>query len=158
ALCLLALTACGGTSSSKAGQTLKVTLTDAGCSPAKLTARSGPVTFNVQNGGTGKVSELELKSPSGLILGERENIVSGITGSFSLVLQPGRYVLSCPNGDSGDNGVLVVTGKAAPVTNADAKLVAAATTGYKRYVERESAELVEKTTAFVAALRRGDVK
>jgi len=156
ALCLLALTACG--SSSKSGQTLKVTLTDAGCSPTKLTAKSGPVTFNVENGGTGKVSELELKSPSGLILGERENIVSGITGSFSLVLQPGRYVLSCPNGDHEDNGVLVVTGKATPVTAADAKLVAAATTGYKRYVERESAELVKKTTAFVAALRRGDVE
>jgi iron uptake system component EfeO len=161
ALCVLALAACGGGSNgsgSKDAQSLKVTLTDAGCSPTKLTAKSGPITFNVENGGTAKVSELELKSPSGLILGERENIVGGISGSFSLVLQPGRYVLSCPNGDQEDNGVLVVTGKAAPASTADAKLVAAATTGYKRYVERESGELVKKTTAFVAALRRGDIE
>ena len=39
-----------------------VTLTDAGCSPAKLTAQAGPVTFKVANGGTSKVTELELKN------------------------------------------------------------------------------------------------
>ena len=33
-------------------QTLEVTLTDAGCTPAKLTAKSGPVTIHVSNGGT----------------------------------------------------------------------------------------------------------
>jgi iron uptake system EfeUOB component EfeO/EfeM len=156
ALCLLALTACGSTS--KAGQALKVTLTDAGCSPRRLTAKSGPITFNVENGGTGKVSELELKTPGGLILGERENIVGGITGSFSLVLQPSRYILSCPSGDQDDNAVLVVTGKTTPVSTADAKLVAAPTSAYKRYATREAGELLGKTKAFVAALRRGDVE
>ena len=86
------------------GQTLSLKLTDAGCSPEHLTAKAGAITFDVENGGSGKVSELELKNAKGIILGERENIVAGISGSFTLDLQPGTYVLNCPNGDREDNG------------------------------------------------------
>ena len=35
------------------------------------------------------MTELELKNQDGIILGERENVVSGINGSFTLNLQPG---------------------------------------------------------------------
>ena len=44
---------------------------------------AGPVTFKVTNGGTAKVTEFELKNDDGIILGERENIVEGIDGSFT---------------------------------------------------------------------------
>jgi iron uptake system component EfeO len=155
---VLALAGCGSSSEkSSSAQTLEVTLTDAGCTPAKLTAKSGPVTIHVSNGGTSKVSELELKSPSGIILGERENIVSGIDGSFTLNLQPGHYTLSCPNGDQEDNGRLVVSGKALAVPAADAAALAAATAGYKSYVEGESTKLLASTRQFVAALEAGNL-
>jgi len=149
----------GGTASgSSKGQTLAVSLTDAGCSPAQLKAKSGPVTFTVKNGGTGKVSELELKSPKGIILGERENIVSGISGSFTLNLDPGTYTLNCPNGDSEDNGKLVVTGKAGTVAAAKpSPLLVKATAGYRTYITDESDKLLTNTKTFVAALNAGDL-
>ena len=111
----------------------------------------GAITFEITNGGTAKVTELELKNEDGIILGERENIVSGIDGSFTLNLQPGRYVLSCPNGDKEDNGVLVVTGKATPArANAAAPLLKKATAGYRAYVvaaERQAARRHDSTSS-----------
>ncbi len=79
-----------------------------------------------------EVTEFELKNDKGIILGERENIVEGIDGSFSLT-QPGTYVLSCPNGDPHDVGVLTATGKRAIATvTASAAVLARATTGLPR--------------------------
>src|SRR6185437_7141066 len=83
AAALTALAAGCGSGSDEAasgGQTLDVKLVDTGCSPAKLTAKAGPVTIHVSNGGTSRVTELELENPQGIILGERENIVAGIDG------------------------------------------------------------------------------
>ena len=116
AAALAALAGCGGgsTAAPAKGQTLSVELTDAGCAPAGMKATSGPVTFVVSNGGSDKVTELELKNLQGIIVGERENIVGGITGSFTLDLQPGRYILNCPNGDVENNGSLLVTGSRLP--------------------------------------------
>jgi iron uptake system component EfeO len=165
ALALAALAAgCGGGGSKSSGgttgkqQTLAVSLTDAGCAPTRLSARSGTVTFDVSNGGTSKVSELEVKNEDGIILGERENIVGGISGTFTLDLRPGTYTLSCPNGDKEDDGVLVVTGKAPTASaNPAAKQLAQATAAYRSYVVRQSGELVAGTRRFVAALEAGDV-
>jgi len=158
----VATAGCGGSSSSGSGsggngQTLKVTLTDQGCSPEQLKAKTGSVTFDIDNGGTAKVSELELKDEKGLILGERENIVSGITGSFTLNLEPGRYILSCPNGETDDNGTLVVSGKAVAGAALPTALLTSATGGYRRYVEAESDELLAGTRRFVAALHAGNL-
>ena len=52
--------------------------------------------FEVSNGGTSKVSELELKNADGIILGERENIVGGISGSFTLDLAAGHVHAQLP--------------------------------------------------------------
>jgi iron uptake system component EfeO len=148
----------GSGSGSGSQQMLAVSLTDAGCSPAKLKARTGSITFNVTNGGTGKVSELELKDEKGVILGERENIVAGISGSFTLNLQPGRYVLNCPNGDTEDNGVLAVTGRPGAATAAKpSPLLTKATNGYHAYVVKQSDQLLAGTRQFVAALEAGDL-
>ena len=172
AVVLVAVTAtalaagCGGggkksaASGSGGSQTLQVSLTDAGCAPAKLRAKSGTVTFEVTNDGSAKVTELELKNDEGIILGERENIVGGISGSFTLDLQPGLYTLSCPNGDKDDNGVLVVTGKALPAqaNAAAASLLAKATARYRAYVVAQTAQLLAGTRRFVAALSAGDLE
>jgi iron uptake system component EfeO len=90
---------------------LKVTLTDKGCSPKKLAAKAGAITFVVANGGTKRASEVELRKPNGVILGEKEHIVGDVTGTFTLELDPGRYVLACPLPEGGGNATLVVTGK-----------------------------------------------
>ena len=155
-----ALAGCGsgGSKADGSAQKLAVSLTDAGCSPAQLKAKPGSITFQVTNGGTGKVSELELKDQKGIILGERENIVAGISGSFTLNLQPGTYVLNCPNGDREDNGKLIVTGT--PTTATATKpnpLLTKATSGYRTYIVRQSDQLVAGTKQFVAALRANDL-
>jgi iron uptake system component EfeO len=162
ALPALVLSGCGSGSSagtSAAGsRTVHMTLSDDGCSPTSVRVRTGAITFAVANAGSSAVTELELLNTSGIILGERENVVPGISGSFTLDVQPGRYVLSCPNGAHHDKATLTVTGKAhAPASAASAALLAKATAGYATYVDAQSDQLVAQTRAFAAALRRGDV-
>lgn len=165
ALVASGLAACGneqGTSSQGAhsvGRALAVKLTEQGCSPAKLTAPAGPLTIAVSNGGASAVTEMELKNTSGIIMGEQENVVGGLSGSFSLNVKPGRYVMNCPSGDEEDNGVLVVTGKSGTQagTSSNAILTSAAA-GYRAYVIKESLKLLGGTRVFVAALRQGDTQ
>jgi iron uptake system component EfeO len=156
-LLLLAFVATGcGTLTSGGGQTLEVTLTDAGCTPTRMTATSGTVTFAVANGGTSKVSELEVMKPNGVMLGEKENIVGPLTGSFTLTLQPGRYLLRCPNGDDDNDGELIVSGKRVAATLATAQLNAAVT-AYRLYVGEQVRLLAEGVNRFAAALEAGDL-
>jgi iron uptake system component EfeO len=152
--------ACGGSSSkaSPGTKTVAMKLTDKGCSPARVSVPAGPVTFDVSSDGTSKVTEFELKNADGIIMGERENIVEGIDGSFSLTIEPGKYVLSCPNGDGDDTGVLTVTGKATgTMATVSAKALAKATAGYHDYIVAQSAKLLAGTKTFVATLDRGDL-
>jgi iron uptake system component EfeO len=153
-----ALSACGNSASSKGSRQLAVMLTDSGCAPRQISVAAGPVTFNVTNGGTSKVSEMELKRSDGVILGESENVVEGINGSFSLNLDPGRYVVSCPTGEDEDQGTLLASGTAtAKPKGASAALLEQATDGYKRYVEAEVALLRAGVARFAAALESGDL-
>jgi high-affinity iron transporter len=112
AIAAAALLAACGSASPKGSKVLAVTLTDSGCTPQHISVASGPITFDVTNGGTSKVSEMELKDGSGVILGESENVVDGLKGKFSLNLGPGKYVVNCPSGDAEDQGTLVATGTA----------------------------------------------
>ncbi len=120
ALALLALTlaACGQESTSAADGTrsVKVALTDAGCSPASITIEPGPTTFTVSNSGTTRVSEFEILDGS-RIIGEKEHIIEGVDGDFTLDMKPGRYTIACPGGTSAARGELVVSAAAgAPAT------------------------------------------
>ena len=90
--------------------TVELKLTDAGCSPATLKLDAGRTTFKVTNAGTGRVSELEVLKGA-RILGEKENLVAGLSGSFTLTLQPGEYTLSCPGGTTAATGVVTVGGR-----------------------------------------------
>jgi iron uptake system component EfeO len=154
------LAGCGSSATGPKGSSkVGVTLVDSGCTPSKINVTSGPVTFEVTNGGTSKVSEMELKSHSGIILGEAENVVEGVPGHFSLNLNPGDYVVNCPNGSTEDQGKLVATGKAVgQPRGASAALLTKATAAYKTYVIAQTALLQADTEKFVAALRSGDVK
>jgi iron uptake system component EfeO len=157
-LATVALAACGS-STSKGSKVIAVTLTDSGCTPQHISVAAGPVTFDVANGGTSKVSEMELKNTSGVILGESENVVEGLHGKFSLNLSSGRYIVNCPTGDAEDQGTLQATGT--PVVKTDAAstaLLKHATSAYRSYVEGE-VELLRKGTAqFVHALNASDLE
>jgi iron uptake system component EfeO len=136
-------------------QVLKVTLTDKGCSQTKLAAKSGPMTFVVVNGGTKRASELEVRKTNGVILGEKENVVGNVSGSFTLRLGPGHYVLACPLPEGGGNGTLAVTGKPVSLKAAAGTKLAAAVDGYRSYVRQQVALLRRGTERFAAALESG---
>ena len=156
----LLLAACGTDDDKSAGaagaKQVAVKLTDAGCEPASLKLNAGPTEFKVTNGGTGRVSEFEVLSGS-RIVGEKENLVAGLSGSFTINLKPGQYSMACPGGKTAATGVLDVGGTAVAAGGASAALLSSATESYRSYVEGKSAILVDRTAKFVAAVKSGDV-
>jgi iron uptake system component EfeO len=135
ALVAVSVAACGK-DDDKGRRKVTVELTDAGCSPLKLRIPAGPTTFEATNKGTDKATEFEVLQGD-RVLGEKENITEGLSGSFSLDLDPGRYQIWCGQGTP--KGMLEVTGKASNAT-ANPKL-AAAVRGYDRYVRAHVADL-----------------
>jgi iron uptake system component EfeO len=153
----VSLAACGSDSSTSGGDTVKVGISDAGCTPANLKLTSGAKNFEISTTGSGKVTEYEILDGT-RILGERENLTPGVTGKFSLNLPAGEYASYCPNGKTAEYGKVVVTGGGATgPTSGGSKNLAIATKGYQQYVEGETQKLTKDTTAFVAAVKAGDV-
>ncbi|HEX7246344.1 MAG TPA: iron uptake system protein EfeO [Solirubrobacterales bacterium] len=152
ALALLAA-GCGSSEDAPAGATkLAFELTDAGCVPHEAEAPAGPIFFEAENTGTTAVTEIEVMDGD-TILGEKENLSDGLSGSFSLNLDPGEYTIYCPGGDT-ERGTLRVTGKAsAAASPAEEKAVAE----YRDYLEQNTAELVAATKPFVAATIAGEL-
>jgi len=131
-----------------------VTISDDGCAPRQLAAKAGATTFTVHNDGSASVTEFEILDGS-KILGEVENVVPGTDRSFSLTLEPGKYVTYCPNGKV-DKGVLEVAD--APTAKAnDSAAAKAAVDDYLRYVKGEADRLVTLVVPFAAAVKAGDV-
>lgn len=167
AACVLAATLAGCASSQPAGgsaaeddatsTTVTVDLTSAGCAPRPDTIAAGSVQFKIANSGAGAVSEAELRtSDLSKILGEQENLTPGLSGGFSLNIQPGEYVLTCP-GAKQSHWKLTVTGKASgPAWQSDPRL-AAAVRGYASYVEDNTAALVKHTQSFIKAIGAGSM-
>jgi iron uptake system component EfeO len=151
---------CGGSdsggSASGSGNRVNVKITEAGCDPAELEVKAGPTTFAVVNDGAGAVSEYEVLDGD-RILGEVENLAPGLSGEFSLTLNPGEYVSYCPGGTTTERGKIRVTGTATVATGGG-ESQQTAVENYRRYVENETASLVRATTAFVAALKAGDLE
>ncbi len=102
----------GTAASADTSSTVKIDLTSQGCAPKPATVPAGPVEFDVTNSGAGAVSEAELRtSDLSHILGEQENLTPGLSGGFSLTIQPGTYTISCP-GAPQSHWTFTVTGKA----------------------------------------------
>jgi iron uptake system component EfeO len=146
----------GGSGAGKT-QTIEVKLTDVGCDPHDISAKSGPTTFHVTNEESDIVTEFEVvNKDDDKILGEVENIPVGIDRSFSMNLEPGSYRTLCKGG-SKEWGTLEVadsgTGKTAD-TAARTKAVA----DYLAYVQSEADQLVPAVTEFAAAVKSGDVE
>jgi iron uptake system component EfeO len=103
------VSACGSSDAAPAGaKTISFELTDAGCEPHDAKAPAGPIAFEIENAGTGKVTEVEIMEGD-KVLGEEENITDGLDGSFSATLEAGKYTIYCPGG-SDERGTLTVTG------------------------------------------------
>jgi len=155
ALALLALfvAACGSSDKAPAGsKELSFTLTDEGCSPHDAAAPAGPINFKVKGESAG-VTELEVLDGETL-LGERENITDGLSGSFALTLEEGEYTVRC-NGGSEEDGTLKVTGKLETNTS---PAVEKAISDYKEYLLENSTELTELTKPFAAAVIAGEIE
>jgi iron uptake system component EfeO len=151
------LAACSSGSGDQAAQGAKVamTLSDAGCAPQPATVPAGPVVFTVTNSGTSKVTEGEVQKDN-RILGEKENVVAGLSSDFSLRLDPGTYTVYCP-GAAQDTAQLTVTGQGGQAPAPVEASLASATAGYKQYAIAEVAALVPATKQFTDAVRAGDV-
>jgi iron uptake system component EfeO len=160
---LLLLAACGGDAESTSGDgsgdagTVKISITDDGCTAEPTSIAAGAATFEVVNDGASAVTEAELVNSGGRIVGERENLTPGLTGSFSLQLDAGDYTVQCPNAAT-ESSAFTVTGAAAAPTATGDPLFAAATQGYQDYVKAQVADLVTATAAFTAAVEAGDVE
>jgi len=101
---------CGSSSDEVPANAKKLSfkLTDAGCLPNSAKAPAGPIAFEVENDGTGAVTEFEVLEGA-TILGEKENLTAGLSGGFSLTLAKGEYTIYCPGGEE-ERGTLTVTG------------------------------------------------
>lgn len=102
--------ACGSSEDTPPGaKKMTFRLTDAGCLPHDAKAPAGPIEFEIENDGTSKVTEFEVLDGE-TILGEKENLSDGLSGSFALTLKQGEYVIYCPGGDD-ERGTLVVAAR-----------------------------------------------
>jgi iron uptake system component EfeO len=151
-------TACGSSSSDAApagAKTVEIELTDAGCEPHDLSVPAGPVELQIENAGSSSVTEMEVLEGEA-ILGEKENLSEGLSGSFSLTLEKGEYTLRC-NGGEDEDGTLIVTGGSGGGAAESSPQAEAAVRAYRGYLEQNTAELVARTKPFVAAVLAGDV-
>ncbi len=110
ALVLGLLTVAAGAATKAAPKELEIKLTDKGC-PAKVTVPAGETKFAIENVDATTVTEFEVLQGK-KVIGEKENLTPGLSGSFTIDLEPGKYTTLCPNGDR-EKGVLLVTGKGA---------------------------------------------
>ena len=137
--------------------TVKISLTSDGCEPKPAKVPAGAVEFDVTNSGAGSVSEAELRtSDKAHILGEQENLTPGLSGGFSLTVQPGTYKINCP-GASQPDWTFTVTGQATgPSWESNPQLVTAVH-GYAGYVKQNTADLVSHTQTFCQAIDAGNM-
>jgi iron uptake system component EfeO len=90
-------------------------------------------------------------------MAEVENIAPGLSRELLTELPAGEYEAVCKPGMVGDGirRTLTVTGKAAVLSEEES--LAQAGTDYQRYVQSQTAALLEQTTAFVTAVKAGDI-
>ena len=72
-----------------------------------------------------------------------------------MTLDAGTYTLYCPGGDSAERGTLTVTGQSKAGQSDEG---AASVDRYRRYIEGQTALLVDRTVPFVRAVRSGNVE
>jgi iron uptake system component EfeO len=157
----LTLSACGSDGDPQAGegenadeqiQVVAVQLTDQGCSPTAAEAFAGPTTFEAT---TDRTDEPELEILDGdLLLGEVANLAPGLTGTFSLTLEPGEYQMRCGRHSDPVTGTLTVTGGVGADTSEAAD---AAVETYREFALGQTKILIARTQEFADAVQTGDI-
>jgi iron uptake system component EfeO len=139
---------------------LSVESSDDACDVSAPEAPAGTLTFDVSNTGS-QVTEFYLLGEDGLrIVAEVENIGPNLNRELTVKAPAGQYVTACKPGMTGEGiraDFTVTESDEEPVIDADDQaLVDQATVNYAAYVEDQTAQLVEKTTEFVALYKAGD--
>ena len=137
--------------------TVTITLTPQGCAPKPAKVGTGRIDFTVENKDADAVSEAELRTRDlAHILGEQENLTPGLSGGFSLTVQPGTYVVYCP-GASHQHANLSVTGTSRAASWKTDAALENAVSGYTAYVHANVSQLVEATQQLCAAISAGSI-
>jgi iron uptake system component EfeO len=162
ALALIALTTAACASSkddagAKAADTVTVAATDDGCDVDATELPAGTHEFEVTNSGS-KVTEFYVYAEGDRVMAEVENIAPGLSRKLLAELPAGDYEAVCKPGMVGDGirNPLTVTGDATKLS--DDESLARAGTDYQRYVQSQTAALLEQTTAFTDAVKAGDIE
>ena len=163
ALALTALTAAacggGGTGGTTTGADGSITVTakDDACDVGETELAAGRYSFEVTNAGS-KVTEFYVYAEGDRVMAEVENIAPGLSRDLLVELPAGTYEATCKPGMVGDGlrSTLTVAGKATSLSEDES--LARAATDYQRYVRSQTAALIDRTTAFVQAVKDGDVE
>ena len=134
---------------------MNVALTAKGCAPEHASYTSGPLTFVIKNTDATAVSEIEVLSQD-RILGERENLAPGFSGSFSLAMTAGSYTIYCP-GASQEKSTITITGASAAAIGTTHGLLLAGAKGYLGYVRTQVAGLTAGVAVLNKAIKAGNV-
>ncbi|MGY1832701.1 iron uptake system protein EfeO [Geodermatophilus sp. SYSU D01180] len=143
--------------SGEAADTIAVAATDDTCDVASSELPAGTHQFQVTNSGA-QVTEFYVYAEGDRVMGEVENIAPGLTRELLVELPAGSYETACKPGMVGDGirGDLTVTGEAQSLS--EDETLAQASADYQRYVQSQTGALLEQTTAFVDAVKTGDVE
>jgi iron uptake system component EfeO len=135
--------------------TVAVTVTAArGCQADHTTYAAGELLVSISNQDALGVSAVQLRSGAQLV-GERDNVPAGFTGSFAVTAAPGSYTLVCP-GAVGAGRPIQVVGASMPDGSSLQRLLDRASSGYGTFVRTQAGNLVTAATAMQQALARGD--
>ena len=141
---------------SAAVDTVTVSASDDACDVDTTELPAGTHRFEITNDGS-KVTEFYVYGDGDRVMAEVENIAPGLSRDLLAELPAGDYEAACKPGMVGDGirQALTVTGEASALS-ADESL-AQAGADYQRYVQSQTAALLEQTTAFVTAVKAGDL-
>ena len=154
----LTLAACTDNNAAAAAGPIKVTSTADACTLSTQTAKSGNITFAIQNDGN-QVTEFYLLAEDGLrIVAEVENIGPGLTRNLVVTAPAGNYTTACKPGMQGDGiraGFEVTESGDKPAVDTNLKaLTDQGTAQYAAYVKDQTEQLVAGTKEFADGLRR----
>jgi iron uptake system component EfeO len=155
----LGLAACGTATPSSAGAAaVAVSSTSDACTLSATTAPAGATVFSITNNADDTTEFYVYAADGQRVIGEVENIGPATTRELTVVLKPGTYTTACKPGMTGDGirADFVVTGTASASRSDSAALAAAAST-YRTWVAGEAQALLAGTTAFVSAVKAGDI-
>ena len=161
AVAAVALTTVGCASTDEGGSdaadTVTVATTDDTCDVGTTELPAGKYRFEVANTGS-KVTEFYVYGEGDRVLAEVANIAPGRSRELLAELPAGEYEAVCKPGmvGAGIRHALTVTGEAAELSEDES--LARAGTDYQRYVQSQTAALLERTTAFVDAVKAGDIE